>query len=229
MIKHAEGKVLIKVNKEQKNKHTFSNGVTIELRRNYNNLNHSYTQQTLGEIISADGIPYGAMVLYFFNSLHETYKIRNHSFLTKKEKEEGYEIYAIHEEECYLWKMPGEIKWNPMKNYETAKRVFKPYEGPLSGIDPKKIKNVLYVETGELKGKVVHTLVACDAEIVFRNEKGVDERIIRFRPFGNEKEKREPEAIAIDESLTKLVQKGKYLIGLTPSDAKQLESGAVLY
>ena len=222
MIKHSEGRIVIKANKEQKNNYTFSNGTVIRLERKYNNLDYSYTQQTLAEVVSAEGVPEGALILFHFNALHDTYKINNHSKLSGEEIAQGIELYSLKEEECYLWKMPGEKEWQPMKNYDIALRAFKPYTGIVPGIEPALIKDTLYVLTGELRGKVVRTLKACDPEIKFRNESGVDETIIRFRPFGNEKEKREPEAIAIDDAATKLVKNGNYLIGLTPTDAKPI-------
>lgn len=223
-LKHPLGKVIVKANKEQKNHFTFSNGTTIRLERAFNNLDHSYTQQTFGEVISAEEMPSGAMVLFHFNALHETYKIYNQSRLSGEEIASGDEYYAIREEECFFWKLPGAKQWNPCVPFATAKRVFKPYSGPIEGIAPDKIKDTLYVETGELKGVVVRTMKACDPVITFRNEDGVDETIIRFRPFGDEKTQREPEAIAIDDVATEMVNSGKYFIGLTSADAKPLNA-----
>jgi len=78
----------------------------------------------------------------------------------------------------------------------------------------------LFVTSGELKGKVVKTLKSCDYQITFRNEMGVDEEMIRFRPNGDEE--REPEAIAIMNDLTNQVKNGKLLVGISIKDAKPL-------
>jgi hypothetical protein len=222
-IKHVEGRIIVKVDKEQKNHVTFSDGTVIRLERDYNNLDRSYTQQVFGVVIDAENIPKDALILFHFNALHDTYKVFNHSNLSGEEIASGIEIYSILERDCYLWKMAGEEDWNPCKNYAIAERVFEPYKGILQGIEPTKIKDVLYVKTGELKGKVVKTLKACDAALIFRNEKGVDETIIRFRPFGSKEDQREEEAIAIMNNLTDRLHDGELLVGTSISDAKPLE------
>ena len=103
-----------------------------------------------------------------------------------------------------------------------ALRVFEPYNGSLQGIKPKQLTDTLYVTSGKYKGLVVKTERACDYQITFRNEKGVDENIIRFRPDGIEEDSREPEAIAIMNELTEKLINGDLLIGLTQSDCKSI-------
>jgi hypothetical protein len=93
----------------------------------------------------------------------------------------------------------------------------------LKGIDPVKVIDTLFVTSGDLKGNVVKTLKASDYECIFQENTGRERRIIRFRPYGDEKSNREPEAIAILNEVIEKVNKGKYLIGLTPSDAKPLK------
>lgn len=221
-LKHVAGRVIVKVDREQKNFYTFSDGTTIRLERDYNNLDRSYTQQIFGVVIDAENIPRDALVLFHFNSLHDSYRVFNHSVLSGEEIASGIEVISILERDCFLWKMAGETEWNPCKNYAIAERVFEPYTGILH-VEPKKLKDVLYVKTGELKGKIVKTLKACDAALVFRNEKGVDETIIRFRPFGSVEDEREEEAIAIMEELTDRYYNGELLTGITTSDAKPFE------
>lgn len=221
-LKHVEGRIIVKVDVEQKNFYTFQNGQTIRIERDYNNLDRSYTQQILGICVDGKEVPKNAFVLFHFNSLHPSYQIYNHSTLSGEEIASGIKMFSIPEEQVYLWKMPGEKEWNPCNGFAIAERVFRKYEGILLGIEPKKIPNCLYVKTGELKGKVVRTLHACDAKLVFRNELGVDETIIRFRPFGNKATHRLPEAIAIDEELTDGVKNGKILIGITIKDARSI-------
>lgn len=225
-MKYVEGRVIVQANKSQKNAYTFSNGVEIILERDVENLDRSYTQQTLGVVISAEDIPEDALILFHFNALNETNKVNNYSGLSGEQIASGIEIYSIPVNQCYLWKMAGEEKWNPCGDYEIAERVFVPYTGILHGIEPKKMKDTLYVKTGKYKALVVKTLQACDAVIHFRNEKGVDESIIRFRPYGNKKENREPEAIAILNDVTEKVLSGEYLVGIAIKDAKPFDSTA---
>lgn len=220
-MQHVEGRVIVQACKDQKNNYTFQSiGVTIRLERDYNNLDRTYTQQTFGVVVSAEHIPKDALLLFHFNALNETNKVHNYSGLSGEQIASGIEIYSVPVSQCYLWKMAGEKDWNPCDSYEIAERVFAPYSGLLHGIEPKKLKDVLYVKTGDLAGQVVKTLQACDAVIHFRNEQGIDESIIRFRPYGNEREQREPEAIAILHHETEMVNSGKYLTGITTSDAK---------
>ncbi len=222
-IKHVEGRVIIEAQKEQKNYYTLSNGLTIRMERDYNNLDRSYTQQTLGMIISAENIPKGALVLFHFNALVEVNKVYNHSLLSGEEIASGIEYYSVPEGQCYLWKMPGEKDWNPCDFFEIAERVFVPYSGMIQGVEPTKMKDVLYVRSGKYQGNAVKTLDHCDAIIHFRNEEGVDESVIRFRPEEVQSEKREAEAIAILPEVTKKIKNGEYLLGITPSDAKPLK------
>ena len=67
---------------------------------------------------------------------------------------------------------------------------------------------------------MVKTLVACDYQIIYQGKNGREENLIRFRPMGDPKNKREEEAIAILNDETKKVLSGEYLIGFTTSDAK---------
>jgi hypothetical protein len=224
MITHTDGRIVIRVDLAQKNKFTFSDGNTITLEREFNNLDRAYTQQTLGIVVSGEGLPIDAMILFHFNAAHASNEIFNHTKLSGEEIDSNIKLYSIREEECFFWKMIGEEAWNPLPGYEIAERVFQPYEGTITGIEPTKLKDVLYVKTGELKGNVVHTLKASDFQITFRNEKGIDQSIIRFRPYGNEKQKREPEAIAIDKDLTKKVKEKKLYLGVTISDCKPIKT-----
>lgn len=221
-LKHVKGRIIVKVDEEQKNHHTFSFGTTIRLERNFDNFDRKYTAQTFGIVVDAENIPKDALILFHHNSLHETYRIYNHSQLSGEDIASGIKLFSIMERDCFFWKLPNEDKWNPTKGFATALRVFQPYTGIMQGIEPTLIKDVLYVTSGELKNKVVKTVKASDYQITFRNELGVDENIIRFRPFGNEEEGREEEAIAIMEDMTKKVKKGDLLIGLTKNDCKPL-------
>ena len=221
-LKATYGRVLLKVDTQQKNKHTFDNGVTIQLERDVENLDKKYTAQTLGECVHSEYIPVGAMVLFHHNSLHPVNEIQNHSQLSGENIASGIKIYSVPEVECYLWKMPGSFTWNSTKGFCTALRVFEPYKGTLNGIEPTKIKNVLYLTSGEYQWYVVHTVKAADYPVTFRNETGKDETIIRCRHFENEENERE-EIIGIAQDLTEKLKNKQLLIGLEPKDAKYYE------
>lgn len=223
MLKCVEGRVLVQTDKEQKNNYTFSNGMVIRIERDTDNFDRGYTQQTLGVVIDAEQIPQDALILFHFNALVESNKVYNHSSLSSEQISSGIEIYSIPVDQCYLWKMAGDENWIPCETFEIAERVFKPYTGMIEGVEPTQLKNTLYVKTGELKGKVVKTLKACDPVIHFRNEKGIDEKIIRFRPFGDGKG-REEEALAILHEETEKVLSGEYLVGVEISDAKSIKT-----
>jgi hypothetical protein len=223
-LKHVNGRVITKVDPQQKNQWTFSDGSTIVYERDWNNLDRKHTAQVLGICVDGEYIPEDAFILFHHNSVHETYEIFNHSKLSGEEIASGIKMYSIMERDIFFWKAKGDSQWHPTRNHATALRVFQPYEGILQNIDPTLIKNVLYVTSGELEGQVVKTLKACDYQITFRDpETGRDKDLIRFRPMGDEEENREPEAIAILNELTEKVNNGELLIGISISDCKPLK------
>ena len=123
------------------------------------------------------------------------------------------------ERDIFFWKMPDDEDWKPTKHYDTALRVFKPYTGILEGVEPILIKDTLFVTSGKYKGLIVKTIEASDYCITFRDPStGRDKNIIRFRPDGNESEQREPEAIAIMNEYTDMVNNGELIVGLTVKD-----------
>lgn len=221
MLKHIEGKIIVQVDLESKNWHTFSHGAKIRLERQFNNLNRRETEPVNAIVISGENIPSGSEILIHPNAPSETNKIHNYQQLSGKETGSDIKYYSIPEDQCFIWKdESGE--WKPIPPYETALRVFKPYAGMLEGIEPTKLKDVLYVTSGELSRKCVATIQACDYQIVFQDTNGKEGNIIRFRPFGDEKTGREEEAIAILHYETEMVQIGEYLVGITVSDAKPI-------
>lgn len=221
-MKHTEGRIIIKADKDGKNWHTFSDGKKIRLERDYENLDKKHTNQVLGEVISGEYVPTGAMILFHHNAIHPVNQIYNHSQLSGEEIASGIEVFSFREDECYLWKMPNEKDWKPLKGFVTALRVFKPYEGSFEGILPEKVKEVLYITSGELKGKVCHCLKASDMPIIFNNDEGVEETIIRARHFEGGMMHEREEIIAIDHDLTKKVKSGKLYVGITSKDCKSL-------
>lgn len=221
-LKNVEGRIVVKADKDGKNWHTFSDGKKIRLERDYNNLDYKYTKQVLGEVVSADDVPTGAMLLFHHNCIHPVNQIFNHSKLSGEEITSGVEIFSFSTDECYLWKMPGDKEWKPLKGFATALRVFEPYLGVLQNIPHKKIENILYLTSGNLKGNVCHTLKACDMPIIFNNDEGVEETIIRCRHFEDEEHERE-EIVAINHDLTKKIENGSLYVGVTEKDCKPIK------
>lgn len=222
-LKHVEKRIIVKADKDGKNWHTFADGKKIRLEREYDNLDKKHTSQVLGEVISGECVPKGAMILFHHNAIHPVNQIFNHSQLSGEEIASGVEVFSFREEECYLWKMPNEKEWKPLKGFATALRVFEPYSGMFEGILPKKINDVLYITSGEFKGKVCHCLKASDMPLIFNNDEGVEDTIIRVRHFeGTELHERE-ELIAVNIELTDKVNKGELYVGITSKDCKQLK------
>lgn len=214
-IKHTNGRVIISINLEAKNSHTFSNGQKIYIGRQFNNLNRRETEPVNAFVISAENIPAGVEILIHPNAIQDSHKIFNFN-----DDISDVKYYSVPENLCYIWKSE-DGEWQPLKNFATGLRVFEEYTGPIIGVDHKKIDNVLYITSGEYKDKVVHTLKACDYEIIFMGANGVEERVIRCRHFENEINERE-EIVGVDEYLTKKVEKRELMVGISSSDAKYI-------
>jgi len=221
-LTNTEGRVLLKVDLNYKNNHTFSNGVTISLQRKYENFDRKYTEPVHGEVISGGGLPKGVLMLFHHNGCREENEVLNSGQLSGEQIASDIKIFSVLEEDCFAWKVP-DGEWQPTSTFDFAYRVFIPYKGPIHGIEPTLCKDTLYMRTGEYAGFVVRTIKACDYEIVFREPStGQEARIIRCRPNGDERTKREEEVIAIDHSLTKKVKEGLVHVGLSKSDAKPI-------
>jgi hypothetical protein len=218
-LKAAKGRVVVKVNMDFKNQYTFSNGTVIRMERDRNEFDKKYTTITQGEVIDSDYIPKGATVYFHHNGTHENGRIYNYKSLNAQDIADEIRYFSIPEGECFLWREgDGELK--PLKGFATALRVFKPYKGILQGIDPTLLKNVLYLTSGNLEGKVCHTLKACDYQLTVLVD-GRDRNIIRVRDTGFHEYDRE-ELVATNEDYTKQVQKGTLYVGLTVNDCKPL-------
>jgi len=96
-MKHVKGRVIVRVDPEQKNFWTFSNGTTIRLERDFDNLDRKYTAQTLGVVVDGENIPKDAFVLFHHNSLHDSYIVLNHSSLSGDDIATGIKIYSLME------------------------------------------------------------------------------------------------------------------------------------
>lgn len=216
-LKYVKGRIVVSIDIEGKNSHTFEDGTKLYIGREYNNLNRRETQPVNAFVIDAEYIPKGAEILIHPNAIHDSFKIFGF-----REDDTDVRYYSVQEELCYLWR-EGKGEWQPLKGYATALRVFKPYQGVLEGIEPKQVKNVLYITSGKNKGKVAHTLKSCDYEIIFMGDKGVVESIIRLRHFEGKDNDRE-EIVAFDSYLQDQVENGELLVGINISDAKKLNT-----
>jgi hypothetical protein len=224
-LKHVEGKVIVKVDLQGKNWWTFKDGTKIRLERQFENLNRRETEPVNAYVVSAKNIPSGTEILIHPNAPSDTNLITNYKPLSGENADNNIKYYSIPEDQCFAW-LQGQT-WKPIPPYETALRVFKPYTGNIEGIPPTELKNNLYVTSGKLSGKVVLTVKAAAYEIVFQNIDGREGRLIRFRPFGDSKTKKEEEAIAILEQATEKVENGEWLVGLSVSDCKPIETDVI--
>lgn len=224
MLAPTQGRVVCSVDLDFKNNHSFASGLVIRHERQWNNLNKRETEPVNAIVISSenDHIPAGAEILIHHNAAHPVAMITNHKQLSGTDVADSVKEFSIPETQCYLWRMAGTDKWKPLPGFATALRVFQPVKTQFYGIAPNLLKNTLYITSGELDGRVVRTLKACDYEVIFRNERGVEERVIRCRHFENERSERE-EIIAIDHKLTKLVANGEYYVGISVTDAKPIK------
>ncbi len=220
-LKHTENRVVIKIDLDFKDVHTFEDGTEIYHGRRFNNLDRKHTEPVNAYVISAEDIPIGAEILIHPNAICDAHKIFGYESISA-EQENSIRYYSIEITSAFLWRI-GTGEWKPLKGFCTALRVFEPYKGIIEWVLPKKIENVLYLTSGEYKGLVAHTLKACDYEIIFIAENGREDRIIRCRHYENENHDRE-ELTAIDYSLSNKVNKGELLIGLSETDCKKLNS-----
>lgn len=217
-LKSVSGRVVIRIDIESKNSWKFSNGTTIRLERQYNNFNRRETTPTNAIVVHSEFIPEGSEILVHQNATNESNRIYNH----QQSSDIGdIRYYSIPEDHCFIWK-DTDGNWQPLPPYETALRVFRPYKGLISAIEPTLLKDTLWVTSGELKSTCVATLKASDFQVVFQDSNGKEGNVIRFRPYGDEKHEREPEAIAILNAETKNIKEAKLYVGLSPSDCKPL-------
>jgi len=219
-LKAPSNRVIIKVDLESKNSHTFKDGTKIKLERVYDNFNMRYVKPVNAEVVDAKDIPTGVEILIHHNATHDTYKIFNYQRPTT-EASSDIQYFSIPIEECFMWREGKGSIWNALNNFVTALRIFKPYKGMLEGIEPEVMNNKLYITSGELKGRAVNTVISSDYEIIYQNDDGTEGRIIRLRyyPDGNDRN----EIIAINDNMTELVENGDLWVGYNKSDAKQLK------
>lgn len=220
-LSHTEGRIVVTVDMQYKNTHQFEDGTKIKLIRQVDNFDRTYTEPVNGIVVSANGIPSGAEILISHNGTHDTYRIFNYKKTSGTDIANDIKYYSIPEDQCYLWRSDSE-DWHPLPGFATALRVYEPYNGPLAGIEPKQLKDTLFITSGEYKGLVVKTVRAADYMIIFQEKNGREKRIIRCRPNGNDKKQQEPEIIAILHDETDRVNNGLLLVGVSQTSAKPL-------
>ena len=218
-LKAPSNRVIIKVDLESKNSHTFKDGTKIKLERVYDNFNMRYVKPVNAEVVNAKDIPAGSEILIHHNATHDTYKIFNYQRPTA-EASSDVQYFSIPIEECFMWRSEKGSSWNPLNNFITGLRIFEPYTGILQGIEPTLIKNKIYVTSGELTGNVVGTVISSDYEIIYQDDDGTEGKIIRLRyyPDGNDRN----EVVSIEHEFTKKVINGDLLVGYNISDAAKL-------
>lgn len=217
---HTEGRVVVKVDIESKNYHTFEDGTKIRRERLFNQFDRRIAQPVNCIVISGAGIPKGAELLVEHNAFHETNRINDYKNSFENEASDRVRYFSLERHECYCWRI-GSGEWNPIYPYEFALRVFKPYKGMLQEIEPELLKDILFVTSGNLRGKVVKTVKAADYCLVYQDLNGREANLICFRPNGDDKRKLEEEAIAILWDETRNVLNAELLTGYSVSDFKK--------
>lgn len=221
-LKHVEGRIVVKVDMKAKNHHKFANGLVIKRERQFNEFNRRITEPTNCIVISAQNIEKNAEILVEHNALHETNRINSYKNKFENADSDRVRYYSISTFEALAWRIEGG-KWNPVEGFEFGLRIFKPYEGLMSGIPPIQIKDTLWVTSGKYKDNAIRTLVGCDYELIFNESFGIEGSLIAFRPEGDTKRNLEAEAVAIMHEITDNIKSGKYLVGYTVIDAKPLK------
>ncbi len=223
-LKHVEGKVIVKVDTQLKNSHTFSDGTKIRLEREFNEFNRRVTQPVNCVVISGENLTKNAQILVSHNALHETNRINDYKNSFEADGSDRVRYYSLPTYECYAWQDKSG-NWLPLKGFQFGLRIFKPYEGYLLGIEPTVVKDVLWVTTGALANNAVHVLKSSDYQIVFQGEDGREKSLIRFRHDDDEEIDRE-EVTCVDHNLTEQILNGTILIGYEVKDAKPYEISA---
>lgn len=220
MTKANYKRIFIKCDLQYKNSHTFSEGTTISLKREFDNFDRKYTQPINAIVIDSAIIPKDAEVLIHHNATHPTYEILDYKGLDEEYISGTERYFSIPESECYAWRIDNE-EWNPTPGFEFGLRIFKPYTGFIKGVPPTLIKNKLFITSGQLCGKVVLTKAASDYELIYQNNNGKEARLIRLRHFEEPENIRE-EILGIDYETTRKINNEEYIIGLSAQNAKPI-------
>jgi hypothetical protein len=222
-LTHVEGKIVVSVDMNYKNSVTFADGTKIALERKYDNFDEKYTKPVNAIVVSADGIEEGAEIIIHHNCTHDTNRILNYQPLSGEVEAKDVRYFSIREDEAFAWYDKDNKTWMPLKGFDFALHIFKPYKGVLHNIEPTPIKNCLWVTTGQYANNACMTLQASNYRMIFQDRNGREKNIIRFRSEEDLKTQREAEVVCLHHSYTKQVLSGDLLVGLTISDAKPLK------
>jgi len=221
-LTHVEGKIVVQIDMNYKNSHTFADGTKISLERKYDNFDQKYTQPVNAVVVSAEGIPEGSEIICHHNIAHDTNRIFDYQPLSGKVEASEIKYFSIKEDEAFAWYDEENKRWMPLNGFDFALQIFKPYKGILEGVEPTLIKECLWVTTGEYANNACVTLKASNYKMIFQDRNGREKNIIRFRSKEDTATHREMEIVALHNEYTKKVLNGDLHVGLTKSDAKSL-------
>jgi hypothetical protein len=83
-------KIIVEVDLESKNSHTFQDGTKIRLERGYDNFNGRYTNPVNGVLIDGMGLKPGTPVIMHHNTIHDTNKV----FAIRNKHQQAVEYYV---------------------------------------------------------------------------------------------------------------------------------------
>lgn len=205
-------RIIVSINLNYKNSHTFDTGNKLNWNRDIDNFDRKFTQPVNAIVIHSHYIPKGAELLCHHNISHDTYRLFDLTEINGNDLSSDTKYYSVPESQVYAWRL-GNEPWQPLRNFEFGLRVYKPYTGALTSILPTLIKQRLFITTGTLKEKCVAILRASDYTIIFQNEFGKEDRIIRLRHSDTPEFNRE-EIIGIDNRATEKILSGSLSVGL---------------
>ena len=215
--------ILLKMNTRQKEKFALTPEIEIEIQRGYE-FNLRLDRSSMGYIINGRGLTKGHQALCHHLTIESGNEVAAETILTETEKKIGFKVFSVDRDMVFATSPDG-IEWFPCIDFLITFRIFKPYKGKLKGIEPTVVPNRMFVIKGfseefdgeriNLSGTVAITLVNCDYEIIFHNEKNREQSVIRTRSR---------EVLGTDEQLLEDLKKGKYFIGLTSKDNKKYEN-----
>lgn len=212
MLKAPSRNVLIKIQLDNKEIYIFDNGNQLVISKGFD-FNRRKDSPSFAKVVDGDNIPKGAVCLIHHNASHDSFKV----FGVKDDEGKTINnLFSVAEDMVYMYKEEGK-DWMPYKDFLITYRIFKPYLGILTGIEPEQVKQRLYIRKGnipnyEVDGKVLFVTPFSDYECIF-HENGKETSVIRTRSR---------EVLGIDLDLTRRVLKGEYLIGNNLQTAKIL-------
>lgn len=217
--------VLIKIDVTQKEKYALTKDVTIQIIKGFS-FNLRVERSSMGYVIDGEGLPHGSKLLINYLGLEPTYHVPNYNYLTEEEVKEGYKVINIPKDMAFAYN--SGTGWIPCEDYLITLRIFKPYKGLMTGIEPQIVKNRMFVVAGydnydgektDLSGLVAVTTPNCDYHITYHDTDNKQYDLMRSM-------NREIEAI--DYDMTEKLNNGELLIGYSPNDCKTLKNEFII-